>query len=146
MLTVEDLKQYLRIDTNAEDELLEAFIGTAVAYLNGAVEDYYTLYAYYPEFASKADLLTAVLAGEFYQNRDNSAHDMSYTVRSLMAQLQYFPAEDIDSDSGLTSTDTGTIAMFDANDNLFNSGIKIANEDAIEEVLTEVGLTVVGGE
>lgn len=146
MITLERLKSYLRIDSDYEDDLLEQFMEAATAYLVGAVSDYRNNYSRYPEFATKADLLTCVLAAEYYQNRDNSAHDMSYTIRSLMAQLQYFPADELaDSDSGVTSAEVGTLAMFDANGNLLNSGIKLAGNAEIEEVLDEVGLTVKGG-
>ena len=151
MITLERLKSYLRIDSDYEDDLLEQFMEAATAYLVGAVSDYRNNYSRYPEFATKADLLTCVLAAEYYQNRDNSAHDMSYTIRSLMAQLQYFPADtEVISTEGVPTIEngdaaTGMLAMFDANGNLFNSGIKLASNADIEEVLDEVGLTVKGG-
>lgn len=142
MVTLSKFKNYLRIDSSYEDELLEQFLGNATAYLIGAVTDYRKNYSTYPEFADKADLLTMVLAAEFYQNRDNSEHSLSYTIRSLMTQLQYFPADDseFDSDSGLTSSDTLTLAMFDSNGNLVDSGIKIASDDGINKLLDDVGL------
>ena len=93
MVTLTKLKSYLRIDEDFEDELLEEFLGNATSYLSGAVSDYRKNYATYPEFADKADLLTMVLAAEFYQNRNNSDHSLSYTIRTLITQLQYFPAE-----------------------------------------------------
>ena len=136
MITVEDLKQYLRIDGDEEDELLEAFIGTATAYLTGAVEDYFTLYAVYPEFAAKADLLTAIFAAEYYQNRNNEVHDMSFASRALMAQLQNFP---IDPDGN------ATFAMFDGKGNLFDSNIKMASDEEVDQFLDDIGLTVEGG-
>lgn len=151
MLTLERLKAHLRIDGDEEDELLEQYIEAAVSYLSGAADNYRANYMRYPEYASKADMLTAILAAEFYQNRDNSVHDMSYTIRSLMAQLQYFPSsvseeetiEEISTVEG--STQGGTLAMFDANGNLYNSGIKLADTEDIEKVMEEVGLTVRGG-
>lgn len=93
MVTLEKLKIYLRIDVDVEDELLQQFLGNAISYLSGAVSDYQTNYETYSDFADKADLLTMVLAAEFYQNRDNSAHELSYTIKSMMAQLQYFCEE-----------------------------------------------------
>ena len=138
MVTVDKLKSYLRIDGDYEDELLQEFLTTAKAYLTGAVSGYSDNYATYPEFASKADLLQMVLAAELYQNRDNSPHDMSYTVRSLMTQLQYF-AGGVETNSDTSATDTAlTFAMFDGNGNLVNSGIKIASEEEITAMIDDL--------
>ena len=138
MVTVDKLKSYLRIDGDYEDELLQEFLTTAKAYLTGAVSGYSENYATYPEFASKADLLQMVLAAELYQNRDNSPHDMSYTVRSLMTQLQYF-AGGVETNSDTSATDTAlTFAMFDGNGNLVNSGIKIASEEEITAMIDDL--------
>ena len=138
MVTVDKLKSYLRIDGDYEDELLQEFLTTAKAYLTGAVSGYSDNYATYPEFSSKADLLQMVLAAELYQNRDNSPHDMSYTVRSLMTQLQYF-AGGVETNSDTSATDTAlTFAMFDGNGNLVNSGIKIASEEEITAMIDDL--------
>lgn len=91
MVTVEKLKSYLRIDTDYEDELLENFLETAQGYLVGAISNYEENYSASAIFADKADFLTMVMAAEFYQNRDNSERNLSYTIRSLIVQLQYFP-------------------------------------------------------
>jgi len=112
MVTLDRLKNYLRIDADFEDELLEQFLGNAISYLKGAVSNYQANYDVYPEFSDKADLLTMILAAEFYQNRDNSAHSLSYTINSLMTQLQYF-TEDI-----MTESDTTQ-----AGDTLGNAGL-----------------------
>ena len=137
MVSLAKLKSYLRIDTDYEDELLQNFLVAAQAYLTGAVANYTENYTAYPEFKTKADLLTLVLAAEFYQNRDNSAHDLSYTVRSLMAQLQYFAGgAEINSDTGTTDSAL-TFAMFDGNGNLVNSNIKIAGEAEIAALIDD---------
>lgn len=93
MVTLEQLRLYLRIDSTYEDELLESFLKVARLYLNEAVTDFETNYEQYSGFAEISDLLMLVLATELYQNRDNSAHTFSYTVRSLILQLQCFEAE-----------------------------------------------------
>ena len=90
MVTVEKLKSYLRIDISDEDDLLENFLKTARAYLTGAVTNFEENYLASEEFASKADFLQMVLAAEYYQNRSNDDHNLSYTIRSLITQLQYF--------------------------------------------------------
>lgn len=91
--TLEKLKSYLRIDADYEDDLLQKFLTTARAYLTGAVTNFAENYSASAEFADKADFVQMVLAAEFYQNRDNSEHNLSYTIRSLIAQLQYFSEE-----------------------------------------------------
>ncbi len=139
-VTVAKLKSYLRLDSDYEDDLLQEFLTSAKAYLAGAVSDYAENYSTYPEFASKADLLTMVLATEFYQNRDNSPHDFSYTVKSLLTQLQYFASAAIFySDTGTTEANL-TFAMFDSNGNLIDSGFGIASDEEVDAMLKDTGL------
>lgn len=90
MVTVEKLKSYLRIDISDEDEILQDFLTTARAYLTGAVTNFEENYQASEDFAAKADFLMLVLAAEYYQNRSNDDHNLSYTIRSLITQLQYF--------------------------------------------------------
>ena len=95
-ITLEKLKMFLRIDGNYEDELLQDFINTAAAYLRGAIGDFDEKYQH-SEFATKADRLQMIIAGELYQNRDgrnDPRHDYSFTVRSMISQLQYFVIDD----------------------------------------------------
>ena len=135
MVTLEKLKAYLRIDVDYEDDLLNTFLFTARAYLNGAISDFTEKYTTYPEFASKADFLQMVIATELYQNRSNTDHVLSYTIRVLMVQLQYFS----DSPSDTTTADADlTFAMFDSSGNLVNSGVKIAKDNEIQEMVNEV--------
>ena len=94
MVTLEKLKLYLRIDVDDEDELLTDLLNTAKNYLHGAVSNFDEYYLADEKFASKADFLQMVLAAEFYLNRDNDApRSFSYTVNSLIAQLQYYAEE-----------------------------------------------------
>ena len=92
-VTLNDVKAYLRIDSNAEDALISQFIDVADLYLAGAVTDYAANKAASAEFAGKCDMVQIVLAAEMYQNRDSrndARQDYSYIVRSLISQLQYF--------------------------------------------------------
>lgn len=106
-VTLEQFKNYLRIDTDWENDLLQQFLDTATDYLKAAVSNYDDNYTNYPVFASKADLLTMVIAAEYYQNRDNSPHSISYIIQSMMTQLQYFYA---DSDSSVAASYTGIVS------------------------------------
>ena len=92
MVTVEKLKSYLRIDISDEDNLLADFLTTARTYLTGAVTNFEKNYLSSEEFATKADFLQMVIAAEYYQNRSNDEHNLSYTIRTLITQLQYFTA------------------------------------------------------
>ena len=102
-VTLDKLKQYLRIDSDYEDEILQDFLDTAEAYLKGAVSNVEENYQY-EEFATKADRLQIIIAAELYQNRDwrnDSLQDYSYAIRSIINQLQYFaPEVKADEDSG----------------------------------------------
>ena len=92
MVTLDKLKNYLRIDISDEDNLLADFLITARGYLTGAVSNFEENYLSSEEFATKADFLQMVIAAEYYQNRSNDDHNLSYTIRTLLAQLQYFVA------------------------------------------------------
>ena len=92
-VTLANLKEYLRIDIDAEDTLLTQCLSAADAYLNNAITDYATNYAAAAKFAAQADMVWMALAAEMYQNRDsrndNRTH-YSYMIRSMITQLQYW--------------------------------------------------------
>lgn len=112
-ITLEKLKLFLRIDGNYEDDLLNDFIDTAAAYLRGAISNFDEKYQY-NEFATKADRLQMIIAGELYQNRDgrnDSRNDYSFTVRSMISQLQYFVPPVIATYTTTASTTYTTVAL-----------------------------------
>lgn len=89
-ITLAQVKKYLRIDSDEEDELLESLMTTAEAYLKGAVTNFEDYYSKYDDFVSKADFAQMILVAEFYLNRDNEETKFSYATNSLMVQLQFF--------------------------------------------------------
>ena len=96
-VTVADLKKYLRIDDNEEDDLLEHFLNTAESYLSNAITDYAAHYEASEKFQAQADLLKMVIVSEQFNNRDgrnDPRHDFSFVIRSMINQLQYFVAGD----------------------------------------------------
>ena len=96
MVTLEEVKLYLRIDTDFEDNLIEGLLEVAGGYLRDGVTDFDINYARDEKYAKKADLLTKVLVAELYNNRDSrndSRTNFSYTVQSMMNQLKYFVPE-----------------------------------------------------
>ncbi len=64
-LTLDSVKEYLRIDTDAEDDLLERFMTTAEAYLHGGVTNY-------------------------NRSPGSGLTDFSFTVRSIISQMQFW--------------------------------------------------------
>ena len=96
MVTLEEVKLYLRIDTDFEDNLIEGLLEVAEGYLRDGVTDFDINYARDEKYAKKADLLTKVLVAELYNNRDSrndSRTNFSYTVQSMMNQLKYYAVE-----------------------------------------------------
>lgn len=88
-----DLKEYLRVDTDAEDTFLERCIEAGESYLHDAVTSYDDNYENDEKFAHKADMIIMALAAEMYQNRDSrndSRADYAYIFRSMISQLQYW--------------------------------------------------------
>ena len=95
MLEMDKIKLYLRINGTAEDELLEQLKGTAIADLRGAVDDFDTRLAKSQDanthgFADRAEMCCLAIISELYEHRvaPDKQQDYSYTIRSLITQLQ----------------------------------------------------------
>lgn len=90
-LTLDIVKQYLRVDVANDDELIQSIMATASAYMHGAVDDYEKTRESDAKFASLGDMAELAVIAERYENRNaygQDAKDYSYTVRSIIAQLQ----------------------------------------------------------
>ena len=93
MVTPEEIKLYLRIDGDYEDSLIESLIEVAESYLIDGLTDYQKNYAIDEKYRQKADLLKKVIVSELYNNREprnDNRSNLSYTVQSMMNQLQYW--------------------------------------------------------
>lgn len=87
-LTLEDTKNYLRIDYDTDDVLLETFMNSAEHYLSDAISDFESKITK-DKFKERAKILGYVLVQEWYDNRELKENkEVSYTVRSLITQLQ----------------------------------------------------------
>lgn len=84
MVTVEDLKNSLRIDNTEDDKLIQTFINSAEGYIKSAVgkqvdglesDDRYTVAVIF-------------LAGMYYENRAETEVKIPYQIRSIIGQLQ----------------------------------------------------------
>lgn len=91
-ITLEQVKNYLRIDADHEDSLLLQFIAAADSYLVAAVDGYSDKLSD-SAFEAKADMVLLALVAEMYTNRDASNDRRStfpFYISSQIAQLQYW--------------------------------------------------------
>ena len=88
ILTLEEAKNYLRVDYDEDDTLLQSLMIAAIDYLRDAIDDFDTKVTK-EKFNKRAKILACVLLQEWYDNREQrESKDLSYTSRSLMLQLQ----------------------------------------------------------
>lgn len=87
ILTLEETKEWLRVDGNFEDGIIDIIRGAAETYLHNAVE---------VEFDNTnvlAKLYCLVVCADWYENRELIGSQVSdkvrFTVQSIMAQLQH---------------------------------------------------------
>lgn len=91
-ITLEKVKNYLRIDTDHEDTLLEQFMAAAESYLVAAVDGYSDKLSD-AAFESKSDMVLLAIIAEMYSNRDasNDRRDtFPFYISSQITQLQYW--------------------------------------------------------
>lgn len=91
-VTLQQVKDYLRIDAAYEDALLQTFMDAADSYLVASIDGYADKLTD-SDFASKADMVKLALVSEFYRNRDPSndqRENFPYYIQSQIAQLQYW--------------------------------------------------------
>lgn len=91
-VTLAQVKNYLRLDTDYEDALLQQFMVAADSYLSASVDGYSEKLAD-SDFESKADVVKLALVSEMYRNRDPSndqRNSFPYYIVSQITQLQYW--------------------------------------------------------
>lgn len=76
MLTVEDAKQYLRVDFEDDDKLIESLISVADEYLRGAIGNGY------PKDSERVKMLERIVVQDLYDTRG-----LSETVSARTRQL-----------------------------------------------------------
>lgn len=98
MLNLVDVKAYLRVDYDDDDNLLSNMIASADAYLHAAVDDYDKYYAEDSRFKSVADDIMLSIVNERYTNRDAFLENQkgkwgaSFLLKSMILQLQTWGA------------------------------------------------------
>lgn len=88
MLSLDTVKEYLRVDTDTDDALIQLEMEAAKQYMVGAVTDFTSRYPEEAGFASAADTAMLAIIAQLYEDRTSErSGDYSYTVRSLINQL-----------------------------------------------------------
>lgn len=90
IITLEEVKSYLRLDDYTEDDaLIQLMIDNAEIYINNFVAIDETN----ENMLKQAKLLVLVLVSDMYENREMMANKVSekvrYTVQSIINQLMY---------------------------------------------------------
>ena len=97
-VTLQQVKDYLRIDAAYEDALLQTFMDAADSHLVASVDGYADKLTD-SDFAKTADMVKLVLVSEYYRNRDPSndqRENFPYYIQSLIADLQYWPDVEVE--------------------------------------------------
>ena len=86
-LTLKEVKDYLRIDFD-DDLWLQSLMVATMDYLRDSIDDFDKKLEK-EKFKSRAKILALVLLQDWYDNREHAEiKDFTYTVRSMMTQLQ----------------------------------------------------------
>ena len=91
-ITLNEVKVYLRIDSDAEDALLERLMATAYAVVSGAVDNYALLIQVKPDCEKLGDMIQLALMSGLYENRNlegEAPQGYSRIVETMLHQLQY---------------------------------------------------------
>lgn len=95
MLSVEEVKPYIRVDYDDDDVLIDLLIANAEIYLRDAISDFDLKVSNDIEgrFKNKAKLAMLVLIKNWYDNRDfmefRVGEKIRYTIQSIMVQMNY---------------------------------------------------------
>lgn len=82
-VTADDIKKSLRIDVTDDDEMINQYIDTAKAYVEGAVDSTADLTQY-----KQYDFAVSLLTQFWYQNRIVDMQQTPYQVVSMIQQLR----------------------------------------------------------
>ena len=97
MISVDQVKDYLRIPYEEDDAYIESVIGQGYSYIRDAVDDFDVIYAEDAAFTDKCDMwvLTQWMPSA-YDRREGmftGAVTMDYTARAMLTQLQMYRKE-----------------------------------------------------
>ena len=80
MSTLDEVKNYLRIDFEDDDRLLESLINVADEYLKGAISSQYN------SQSERAKMLTLIMIGDLYDSR-GLTQKVGGTIRNLVSDF-----------------------------------------------------------
>jgi uncharacterized phage protein (predicted DNA packaging) len=90
-MTLADVKAFLRIDSTDDDTNLTALMGVALSHVRSAVTGFDQMYGADADFTNLADMIQKLMINELYDHptmAHDGAQDYSYTIRSMITQLQ----------------------------------------------------------
>ena len=99
MIQTTDVKAYLRIDYNEDDNFIADIIQTGYDYLADAIDDFQALYEGDAVFGRKADMwVMTQWCPPMYDQREEMLTDkdtgLNYTARAMLTQLQMYKVEE----------------------------------------------------
>ena len=104
MVTLTDIKSYLRIDDNDNDDLLILLKVSAMAHLRESIDNFDEKYnnssnSKSPNFVKISDFCAIVMTAELYDKRVGATQSENYNfiVRNMLELLQYYSGKDIES-------------------------------------------------
>ena len=99
MIQTSDVKAYLHIDYQEDDNFIADIIQSGYDYLADAIDDYSELYAGDEVFARKADMwVKTQWCPPMYDQREGMLTDrdskLNYAARAMLTQLQMYRVEE----------------------------------------------------
>jgi len=99
MIQTSDVKAYLHIDYQEDDNFIADIIQSGYDYLADAIDDYSELYAGDEVFARKADMwVKTQWCPPMYDQREGMLTDrdsnLNYVARAMLTQLQMYRVEE----------------------------------------------------
>ena len=94
-VSLAQVKVYLRMDMDDENDMLDQCMKGAEAYLINAIDNF-SEYCKRADFEEAADILRLAIISEMYTNRDHldeKGKEFPYFIRSMIAQLQNYVPE-----------------------------------------------------
>lgn len=91
IITLQQTKEYLRIDHNEEDTFIQLCVDQAQQYLSDAIDNFDEKLVQ-PKFVEKCKIPMLLLVQTMYDNRSFATKDeekINFIVSSFMLQLQY---------------------------------------------------------
>ena len=89
IIELEETKQWIRIDENDEDVIINTIVNAAEEYLKGATGKQFDSTNY------RAKLFCLVLATDWYENREligsKPSEKVRFSIQSMLIQLQNMP-------------------------------------------------------